>query len=378
MAADVNYGGAAPRTVAAAFAEPANNFDALRLLAAMLVLFSHSYPLTGTGPDPVLWLTAGHTDGGAAAVAAFFVISGFLVTRSVLTRTPADYLRSRLLRILPALAVAAFVQTFVIGLCFTTLPWRSYLQMAGTWDGLRNALVFDIRNTLPGVFAANPYRDVVNGSLWTLPVECAFYLLLPLLALLRVLRPGVVVGAVALVMAALFPGAAWFHLSWAAQGPFVLWDVPLYPGLSCLAFFLMGAALWVHRATVPVSGGLAACCVLALYASRNSVSAGFAFHIVFPYLVLYLALVRPVGERVLRRVGDVSYGAYVYAFPVQQAVIASYGRPIGAIHLAVVAAPIVLACAALSYHLVERPALRLKRWRSVRVGVRHEVDLSAP
>jgi peptidoglycan/LPS O-acetylase OafA/YrhL len=348
------------RTVGGAFDSGCNNFDALRLLAALLVLFSHSYPLTRTGPDPVLLLTAGHTDAGAAAVAAFFVISGFLVTRSVLTREPSDYVRSRLLRILPALAIVTLVQTFLVGAWFTTLPWRAYLTQPGTWAGLGNALVFDIHNTLPGVFEANPYAAVVNGSMWTLPVECAFYLALPLAALLGLLRPGIVVVTAVVALAALFPGAAWLGLSWAEPGPFVVWDVPLYPALSCLSYFLLGAALWVHRRTIPLSGGLAVCCLIALFASARSVSADVVFHVTFPYLVLYAALARPAPPRWMGRIGDLSYGTYLYAFPIQQSVIAWHDRPIGAVHLAVVATPLVLGCAALSWHLVERPALALK------------------
>jgi peptidoglycan/LPS O-acetylase OafA/YrhL len=230
----------------------------------------------------------------------------------------------------------------------------------GTWAGLRNAAVFDLQPGLPGVFEANPYPAIVNGSMWTLPIECAFYLALPALALLGMLRPRIVLLAAATSLVLLFPVAAWFGLSWAAQGPFLLWSAPLYPVLSSLSWFLMGAAFWVHRGATPLSGGLAICCLIALFASDNTISAGFVFHIAFPYLVLYMALARPCTERFLRPVGDLSYGAYLYAFPVQQSVIALHSGAIGPHRLAVLAAPVVLVCAALSCHLIEQPALRLK------------------
>lgn len=360
------------RTIGGAFEQGSNNFDALRLLAALAVLVSHSYPLTRHGADPLARWTQGQTDGGSAAVAAFFVISGFLVTRSVLSRDPGQYVRARLLRILPALLVVVVVQTFVIGPVFTTLPWRDYLGDAQTFAGLRNASVFDLRNTLPGVFAANPYPDVVNGSLWTLPVECGVYLVLPVLALLGLLRPPFVGVGAALALVAAFPGAAWLGFSYAAPGPFILWSVPFYPALVCLSSFLMGAAIWAHRDAVPLSGGLAICCLIAMYASIGTISAGFVFHLVFPYLVLYAALARPCTQDLLRPLGDISYGVYLYAFPVQQAVVAWQHGAIGPHRLALLAAPIVLACGVLSCRLVERPALRLKapRRRSRQVAAK--------
>ena len=210
------------------------------------------------------------------------------------------------------------------------------------------------------MFAANPYASIVNGSLWTLPIECGFYLALPLAALLGLLRPRAAAVLAALSFVAAYPVAVWFGLSWARHGPFFLQSAPLYPGLWCLVFFLVGAALWVHRDEVPLSGGLALCCVLALFASAGTVSASFVFQLTYPYLVIYAALARPCTERFTRPIGDLSYGVYLYAFPVQQAVIAWHDRPIGPEHLTVVATPIVLACAALSWWAIERPALLLK------------------
>ena len=354
------------RSVGTAFARGDNNFDAIRLVAAFLVLFSHSYPLTRMAPDPLVALTGGHTDGGRAAVAAFFVISGFLVTRSVLSRDPAEYVRARMLRILPALLVVTVFQTFVIGLCFTTLPWRAYLADPGTWAGLRNATVFDLRFRLPGLFETNPYPDAVNGSMWTLPLECGFYLVLPLLALLGLLRRHGMTVVTVLGFAALAARHWLFPVS-SLTGMSLFWSMPLAETLDVLPFFLLGAALWVHRDAVSLNGGLAACCLLALFASAHTLIADFVFHVTYPYLVIYVALARPCTQRWLRPVGDISYGAYLYAFPVQQAVVAWHVWPIGPEYLALIATPIVLVLALLSCHLIERPALRLKaprRWRA--------------
>ena len=341
------------------FSRRSNNFDAIRLVAAILVLFSHSYPLTGTGPDPIGWLSGGAGDGGSLAVGAFFVISGFLVTGSVLRRSADAYVRARFLRIVPALTVVVVAQTFLLGLAATTLPWQDYLRHPQTLGAWRSATVFDLRVTLPGVFEANPYPGAVNGSLWTLPVECGFYLALPLAAGLGLLRRSVVLGVAGAAFASLLLVAPWCGLSWAVHGPFVLGSMPLYPSLHCLVFFLVGAAMFVHRDRIPVSDGLAAACVVALYASGRTVSGDAVLHLALPYLVLWLALARPCTGW-LRRVGDLSYGTYLYAFPVQQGLVAWHHGGLGALHLTLLALPIVLLCAALSWHLVERPALGRK------------------
>jgi peptidoglycan/LPS O-acetylase OafA/YrhL len=82
-----------------------NNFDVLRLFAALLVLWGHSYPLTADGQDDIFSKSlCGYDAAGGFAVMIFFVISGFLVTKSASERTTADYLAARALRILPALA----------------------------------------------------------------------------------------------------------------------------------------------------------------------------------------------------------------------------------------------------------------------------------
>ncbi|MFC7556650.1 acyltransferase family protein [Pseudoroseomonas wenyumeiae] len=103
-----------------------NNFDAIRLAAALLVLFSHSYPLTGSGADPIATNLGGYDTGGGIAVSMFFVLSGFLVYRSAERHDAGVYLRSRVLRIVPGLAVCLILSAFVLGPVFTNLSATQY------------------------------------------------------------------------------------------------------------------------------------------------------------------------------------------------------------------------------------------------------------
>src|SRR5579862_815986 len=107
-----------------------NNFDALRLIAATSVIFSHAF-LLGEGtqdPEPLMRLTGGQTILGVVGVFVFFTISGFLVTQSFeTTGSPLVFLAKRGLRIFPGLLLCLLVCAFVIGPLVTSLPVSDYL-----------------------------------------------------------------------------------------------------------------------------------------------------------------------------------------------------------------------------------------------------------
>ena len=153
-----------------------NGFDVLRVFAATLVIFGHAFPLT-KAVSPGLMGNGVQTIG----VKIFFIISGFLITSSW-RKDPhvVRYALRRILRIIPGLFVVTALCALVLGLAFTELPWRQYLASGGVWRYFRNVLLYPVYD-LPGVFAANPYPVAVNGSLWSLPVEVAMYVVTPIL-----------------------------------------------------------------------------------------------------------------------------------------------------------------------------------------------------
>ncbi len=349
------------RTFGAAFAAGGNNLDLMRLGGAWLVLASHSWVLTGHADDePFARAMAGYADGGALAVAMFFVISGFLIARSALAHSPGGYLRARALRIFPAFAVAVLLQTFVLGPAATQLGWRDYLGSPAVWDAAGHGLLLSPRLGLPGVFEANPLPFVVNGSLWTLRIEALCYIGLLGLALMGGLRRGWVLLAVAGAFGALGLTVA-ARAGLATPG---LATLRVTSVVDCGVNFVMGAALWCYRDRVPRRWWLAAAGLAALAAGARTWAAPILFHLALPYLVLWLALSRPVVTGLLRRTGDISYGTYLYAFPIQQVLIAVFGLGMGPLGLIAAATPLALGCGTLSRRLVERPALRLRERRA--------------
>ena len=360
-------------TIGGAFSTGKNNFDLIRLLAALLVLFSHSFPLTNS-IEPIGYYLGGYGDGGSLAVSVFFVISGFLVTKSVLERDTGIFLISRILRIIPALLAVVLLQTFIIGPAFTTLPLAQYFLSPVTWGHLRNILVFDIRFILPGVFEMLPNHGI-NGSLWTLPLEATCYLMLPFVALAGLLQPRFIPLLLVAAAVMLFVGVQFWGLSWSNPGLAILSSVSAYPFLQFALFFVIGSALWVHRSTIPINGGFALCCLVLLFAGSWSYFSGPILYLTLPYLVIYAAFSRAIVADSMKQMGDISYGTYLYAFPIQQSIIQVAGGSIGPIALTVAALPLVLLMGKLSSILIEKPALGFRRRRVSEVVPRNWTGL---
>ena len=167
-----------------------NNFTAVRILFAWLVLYGHSFAIQNSAgiKDPFNLILMGSTWVGEISVYGFFAISGFLVTASFMKRGVVDYAISRGLRIFPALIICVLVTMFILGPIFTNLASGFYFSEQGTYDYLVNLVPFiGVEYNLPGVFEGNE-RTAVNGSLWSLIVEIRCYILLVIAGVFGLLR----------------------------------------------------------------------------------------------------------------------------------------------------------------------------------------------
>jgi peptidoglycan/LPS O-acetylase OafA/YrhL len=306
-----------------------NSFDWLRLLAAAMVIHHHVFPLSGRAP-----LTFFSTDYGALGVGIFFVISGYLVSGSLQrSATIGDYLKKRLLRVEPGLIVSLLVTALVLGALATTLPLRDYFASPQVWLYVaRNALLYPTDYALPGVFTANPFPVAVNGSLWTLRLEFSGYLALAALAAAKLLRPNIVAVLAGLAAAGLIA----LPFLWPAEAGWLrLADVAVLNGY----LFLGGAWLNLRGKSPPLWAVAAGIVLLAT-----------------PLWALGLpAIVLRLGSLPAPKLpADLSYGLYIYAFPLQQ-LLAAHGMLSLWTSLA-----LTLPFAAASWFLVEKPALKLK------------------
>jgi peptidoglycan/LPS O-acetylase OafA/YrhL len=330
-----------------------NNFDLLRLLAAVCVIFSHCF-LIAEGSDarePLILLTGRQSILGLAGVFVFFTISGFLVTQSFeATGSPLRFLAKRALRIFPGLFVALVVCAFALGPLLTTLPLGAYFgrpEIYGYVVG--NALLNVGTHELPGVmFVDNPVGLEVNGSLWSLRYEFMMYLTVLGLGTLGLLRLPVLLALLALGLACLQFDALDVLGTWG-------W---------LLGFFAIGMVLYKLRHTRLFDARLAA---LALGGLALSVPLR-QFIALFPlfggYLAIYLALERRLPVIPAARFGDLSYGLYIYGWPVTATIMYASGGTASWRQLFLLSLPAALGVAWLSWRFVEEPLLRLKSPRN--------------
>jgi peptidoglycan/LPS O-acetylase OafA/YrhL len=339
-----------------------NNFNLIRLLAAALVLVSHSWPLTATLGEPlegVAGFSLGHF-----GVDIFFVVSGFLVTGSLLARpTLMDFARSRALRIFPALVASAWATAFVVGPLVSALPLGRYLAHPDAWRyALQNSVTWPLGVCwwLPGVFLQNPGGPAVNGALWSLPWELTMYVLLFMLGLwlLRERGPRSTTELKFVVCVVAIATALGHGLNEAFG---LTHRFELVQGLRLTALFFTAGALCLFRGRIPLSMGLLGSAIAALVLALVT---GRGWHGLYPlalaYLVVWLALVPAGLIRLYNRLGDYSYGFYLWQFPIQQWIVLR-NPDASPLELMLTAAPVTLVLAVLSWHFVEAPSLALKR-----------------
>ncbi|WP_374604052.1 acyltransferase family protein [Arenimonas sp.] len=323
----------------------------LRHLASLMVIYGHSYDLSAPmGQADLVARTMPGFKAGTLAVYVFFTLSGFLLMLSM-QRHPGflRYAWHRFLRIFPAYWVMLLTTVLLLGPVATTLATGDYFSHGDTWRHLReNLLPLSFNWQLPGVFEANPLPGVINGSLWSLGLELRWYAYLGLLLLLGAVARRPVFTAIALAFVGF---AAW---EWTIGKP----DPLHYRALSVT--FMLAALVAQWRDRLPLSTPLLLATMGAAALLHESRWFGPLATLAVIYGVLVITYRLPVWRWSASR--DYSYGLFLYGFPVQQALLAAWPSvpPLALFACATLLAALL---AALSWHLVERPALGFKRGR---------------
>ncbi len=355
------------RTLASCDVGRDNNFNLLRMIAATMVIYSHTLALSGRSET-----IGGVTSFGTLGVRLFFVMSGFLITKSFLSRQSIkDFLLARFFRIYPGAWVAVIFCFFPVGWYFSSLDGAAYWLHPRVfryfWKDL--TLITGTAN-IPGVFAENPIRGSVNASLWTLQYELILYLItgvLGVLALLQDKRRYAIVLGLTVLAYIFFKTEGAVNLAAFLKGSGLRADRWL--DLSLL--FVLGGSFHVYRERVPLNWFLGALSIILAFVSFRWGWRDWILPVCFSYGVLALAFLPAGWVRNYNRLGDYSYGLYIYAFPVQQSLMALYLRARPGLAVVKGKSPAwevlpyflcsllgALILAILSWHLVEKPALR--------------------
>ncbi|WP_420870340.1 acyltransferase family protein [Methylobacterium crusticola] len=330
-------------------------FDYLRIALSFAVVAMHSFSTSyGRAVDEALWVSP-MGPFLRAVVPMFFILSGFLVAGSFeRCKTITMFLGLRAIRIYPALSVEVILSAFLIGPFVTALPLAHYFTDPEFGAYLLN-VTGHIHYYLPGVFAETPFPRMVNAQLWTVPYELECYIVMAALIAFglrrfRSVAPAAVVGLTLLYFVAHLAKYDWTYV----PPPGIL------PGSLLIVDFLIGVSLYLYRDAVTFRRPWFIACAVLSYVALYGMPGGEYLAIpTLAYVTIYLGLCNPRRLAIVSG-ADYSYGVYLYGFVVQQAMMYWFpGLRIWWLNI-IVCLPLAAVFAALSWHFVEKPALRAK------------------
>jgi peptidoglycan/LPS O-acetylase OafA/YrhL len=285
-----------------------NNFDGVRVGLALIVVFAHVSVLTEL-PDFRLFGTIFDSN---FAVKGFFTISGFLVTASYIkSRTFHEYATKRLRRIYPAYT-AAVLLCLLIGCLVSSLSLSDFFSSKQTTKYLISNLTFlnFIQPTLPGVFQENP-EATVNGSLWTIKVEVMLYLCVPAIVFLFK-NVGALKTTCFLMLLSSFWGLFFLSIYDGSMGVELARQFP-----GQLAYFIFGGYLAYNPRSL---GNIKYCLIFlwpAIFATENPQLRIFIDPFAYSATVIWFSTLN-LPYLNATKFGDISYGLYLFHFPVIQ------------------------------------------------------------
>lgn len=328
-----------------------NNFNIIRWIALLMVLYGHQFILLGQIPPSIL----GHPVHGLG-VNILFALSGYLIYGSYKkSRDLKEYLKKRAIRIFPPLVFVTIVTVF---LCyfFTTADKAIYFK--GSISYVIYNCLLNPRFGLPGVFEENYYPLAINGSLWTLPIEFACYLIVPVLYMLCKKRPLKVLTTVVL-----FLGGCMVYLSGGGNESkmLIIWGTDWIGACRLIVYFLIGMGVAVWEAEKLFDLQIAMVLLAGLACARTELPSILMAFVVC-YVVFSFAFTHNPRFVGFMEKLECSYGMYLWGFTIQQILIKILHFQIGytftVYKMLIMSSLVSFVFAACTYYLVERPISR--------------------
>lgn len=363
-------------TLASCLARRDNALAAVRILAATAVLYTHAFIIAsgGTTDEAFAHPFAFRID--FHGVHAFFILSGLLLTRSLIERPDAlRFIVARLVRYMPGILVAALAAAFVVGPLVTHLPLADYFRSGRPFVFVAEVTsLANVNALLPGVFDTSPDRGNLFIPLWTIHYELVFAVILAIAYALGLLRDRRI--ALAGLGVALAVNVVWF---WNGVGhPELGWPHHLVRFTST---FGIGVALALFAERVPVSRRIGAAVVAVAVALAFTPLAALAGMALIAYAILVIGFAGGPLAAALAQLGVWSYGFYVWGYLIEHTL--AYLRPDWSGWTVWVAAfPIALTAGALSWRFLEQPLIArtgvITRALRGRLGRRSGAEASVP
>lgn len=324
-----------------------NNLDLIRIIAAIMVIIGHSYALAPAHGhiDPVASLfTVIYS--GSMAVSIFFFISGLVVTNSLMKKkSMSDFIISRVFRIFPALFVVLVMTALVMGPLVSTYNYYDYFQNSLTFQYVYDNLRMIVNFSLPGVFEQNHRPSGVNGSLWTLVWEVKFYLFLLAFFLMGSMKNRYIASSIAglLVLSPIY--------------------YPLFSATNHEIYYLpmmfsLGVLFAINKEYIYIDYRNLIGILLLVYLVKDLDEELYSFvlHISLAISVIYFSSLKIVKK--LKLNSDISYGIYIYAWPIQQ-ILNLYFPEQNSFFNMIVATIFTMPLAYLSWTLVEKKSIAI-------------------
>ncbi|TGV04422.1 acyltransferase family protein [Flavivirga rizhaonensis] len=338
-----------------------NNFDFLRFMFALFVVISHAYPLSGSSEEAqwIYKITNGQIVLASIGLNGFFVISGFFIFQSLQrSKTLKSYFKKRFLRLFPGLFILLILSILMVPFLYQgSIPLLSNKQF---YTYLPNNLnLYNFQSGIKGVFDSNNYH-AINGSLWTLRYEFSLYIALAFLFYLKG-RLSLVKG---LLLISFFMFFILFNFCLDRFSGASVFGMQGYHILNFSAFFMGGSFLAsVGFDAIKKESSLFFVVAIAVSLIILLASIYFNFysnikHLMFTLLILLIGYMNIPILQSFGKIGDMSYGIYIYSFFIQQIFMVVFKFDLYELMIYSVIASIILGY--LSWHLVEKKALFYK------------------
>lgn len=322
-----------------------NALNLLRLVFALSVIVSHGFALMSPGGIG----SQNRVSLGAIAVNGFFAISGFLITGSWLA-SPERYLRARVGRIVPGFVVALGFSASVAA-ASAGPQWLSYLRSLNAESLIAGvATLSGGALDQPLAFPLGPWPHTVNGPMWTIAIEFGCYLGIAILGTLGLLSKKPLI----LSLFAFSLIFAFRNVQTAAPG----WGEQSWPRFA--TYFGAGVVLNLYRTVVPKSWLLAVASAIGLALTFETRWYFLTMPTLGVYLLFFSAYSLPGWARSIGAKNDISYGVYLYAFPLQQGYYqlhAAGNAPGGALAHILICTALAVGFGWLSWKWVEQPCM---------------------
>lgn len=324
-----------------------NCFDFIRYFFTISIIIVHFCYLNDI---KVFWFIS-----GATGVRAFFIISGFLIFYSHIEKQSIRYyIEKRIRRILPPY-ISVIILCVVAGIFMTQLSLKDYLSSSETYKYLIANLSFlnFLQPTLPGVFESNPIT-AINGSLWTMKVEVMFYISVPFIfwILKRYNKLWIMI---AIFLIAIIYEYCFTKLYEQTNNDFYLLVRKQFG--SQLIYFYSGTFILLYfDCFIKYLKFLFPIAIIIYYFQDSYYLLTYLEPLALATIIIGLAYSLKYLN-FLRKYDNISYGMYLYHFPVTQAVV-YYIAPHSTIYIAfILSLLLTIIISLISWKLIEKPII---------------------